>query len=315
MSVSRALARKPGVSPELREKILRIARELGYRPNPLVKALMTTLRSKSRQPTQTGLVLAFMVRADQSSDVRLEHFRGAQKAADEQGYKLEKFVVGRLGEAPGRLSTILQARGIHGILVAPLAEGQGSYELDWTQFSTVVIEYTFTSPDFDRVVHDNYGAMRLILDQCRARDWRRVGLLFSRNGHERTKGLYEAAYWMEQKSTGDFAAVPPLRVEAWNEPLITRWFERHRPQVVVTSAALADRCEEFLNKRRRNRRETGVLLNVNLARGVGGLGIRQNNELIGATAARLLIDKLNRNDRGIPATPATMLIPGCWQGG
>ena len=35
----------------------------------------------------------------------------------------------------------------------------------------------------------------------------------------------------------------------------------------------------------------------------------------GAAAVRLVIDKLNRNDRGVPALRQTILMPGHWHEG
>ena len=38
-------------------------------------------------------------------------------------------------------------------------------------------------------------------------------------------------------------------------------------------------------------------------------------EASGAAAVRLVIDKLNRNDRGVPALRQTILMPGHWHEG
>ncbi len=47
MTVSRALNNHPGLAPLTRERILQLAGELGYRPNPMVSALM---RSRRQSP-------------------------------------------------------------------------------------------------------------------------------------------------------------------------------------------------------------------------------------------------------------------------
>ena len=44
-------------------------------------------------------------------------------------------------------------------------------------------------------------------------------------------------------------------------------------------------------------------------------GIVQNPGAIGAAAVWLVIDKLNRNDRGVPALRQTILMPGHWHEG
>ncbi|XHR30656.1 MAG: LacI family DNA-binding transcriptional regulator [Chthoniobacteraceae bacterium] len=313
MSVSRALGNKPGVSEALRQRILDVARKMGYRPNPLVTAYMASLRSRRGRPSfETGTVLAYLERADLMQEARGEHYLGASAAAEEQGYKLDRFIVGEAGLSPTRLNSILIARNVQGVIIAPLPEGHGQFEHDWSKFCTVVIEYTFTFPSFDRVVHDSYGAMRLIMNRCRSRGFRRVGLVFSQNAWERTEGLNEAAYWIEQKATRDsFVCIPPLRMEGWNDRMVERWLGRHRPEVIVSSNVLASRVRTFLEKNGQHIPKDISLINVNTADQVVS-GIRQNNALIGATAIRLLIEKLNRNDRGIPKDPITSVVSGLW---
>ena len=45
MTVSRVLRGEAIVLPQTRDRVLRIARDLGYRPNPLVRALMAQRRA------------------------------------------------------------------------------------------------------------------------------------------------------------------------------------------------------------------------------------------------------------------------------
>lgn len=316
MSASRALRGSPGVSEKTRANIMAIAESIGYRPNPLVSTLMASLRAKRVRPsTETGTVLAFIVRADVQQDARMEHFGGASEAAEAQGYRLESFVVGGAGLPAGRLSDILLARNICGVLIAPLPEGHGHYELDWPKFYTVAIEYTFVSPRFDLVVHDCYSSMRMIMGKCRERGLRRVGLLFTENARERTEGLYEAAYWIEQKASRDLAAIPPLGVATRRDDLaLARWFDRHRPEVIVTSGVTLPDVLRVLRSRNLRIPNDVRIINVNTWE-TNSSGVSQNNHRIGATAAQLLVDKIRRNDRGVPEHPTTVMLPGAWVDG
>jgi len=322
MTVSRALRNKPGVSKELREKILAIAEDLGYRPNPLITALMSNIRvRRSRPSTETGTIVAFVERARRLDEARHEHFNGAAEAAEKQGFKLERFIEGEAGLTSTRLNSILLARNIRGLIIAPLPEGQGYFNLDWNQFCLVSLEYTFENPRetsslrslFDRVVHDNYASMRMVMEKCRSRGLSRIGLLLTENGRRRTMGLYEAAYWMEQKTTPDFAAIAPLILNAWNENAFDRWMRKSRPEVIVTSKTLFSPLNAYLGKHGIRVPEDLSLINVNTDFSTSG--IEQNNLLIGATAMRLLIDKINQNDCGIPEYANTVLVPGIWAEG
>lgn len=313
MSVSRALRGDHGVSPKTRAKILQIAESVGYRPNPLVSTLMATLRAKRVRPSaETGTVLAYVVRADSQAEARMEYFPGAAEAAEAQGYRLEPFLVGKAGLPPARLDQVLLSRNICGLVIAPLPEGHGHFDLEWSRFYTVAIEYTFDSPAFDRVVHDTYAGMRLILGRCRQNGFSRVGLVFAENAWERTEGLNEAAFWLEQKSTGDFAAIPPLCLpEPYDEERLARWFERHALQAIVTSGMLAGPLEAFLRRRRIAFPDKISIANVNTL-DERNSGIGQDRRLIGMTAVQLVVDKIRRNDRGVPAKAVTVMLPGAW---
>lgn len=313
MSVSRALRGDHGVSAKTRARILQIAESVGYRPNPLVSTLMATLRAKRIRPSaETGTVLAYVVRADSQADARMEHFRGAAEAAEAQGYRLEPFLVGNAGLAPARLNGVLLSRNICGLVIAPLPEGHGHFALEWERFYAVAIEYTFDAPSFDRVVHDSYAGMRVILDRCRKSGFSRVGLLFAENARERTEGLNEAAFWLEQKSGDDFAAIPPLCLaEPYDEERLARWFDRHKPEAIVTSGMLVGPVEAFLRRRRITFPDKISIANVNTL-DERSSGISQDRRLIGATAVQLVVDKIRRNDRGVPAKAVTVMLPGAW---
>src|SRR5712672_334593 len=61
MAVSLALRNSPKISAATAERIRRLAEELGYRPNPMVSALMTQLRHSRdmKKPSVLAYVTAF----------------------------------------------------------------------------------------------------------------------------------------------------------------------------------------------------------------------------------------------------------------
>ena len=58
MTVSRALRKQSNISPQTQKRIQVIADELGYRPNPLVSALMTYRRAA--KPVESHLSIGFI---------------------------------------------------------------------------------------------------------------------------------------------------------------------------------------------------------------------------------------------------------------
>lgn len=311
-TVSRALRNDHRLPAATRERIQQIAQEAGYRPNPLVSALIATRRA--RHPPKVSATIALVARHVLGETGQL-HFAGARAAAGQLGYSLETFVLGQDGLNDRRLNEILLARNIHGIVIAPLLEAHGQFDLEWDRFCISVIEYTFTSPQFDRVVSDNYGGMRLILQECRRRELRRVGLVLSQIAHDRTERLYGAAFWGEQKAEPYFPAITPLILPRWDEAVFQRWFRQHRPEVLVTSNALLGDIQAWCDARKLAYGRDIHIANVNTFPAGPVAGIVQNHHAIGATAVRMVIEKISVNDRGVPADRHTTLIPGKWKEG
>jgi LacI family transcriptional regulator/LacI family fructose operon transcriptional repressor len=314
-TVSRALRNDRRLPEKTRQRIRKVAERLGYRPHPLLAALGVNLRRG--RPADYEVSLAYLVRADSNLDPRRPYLLGARAAAETQGYRLEEFVYGETGLTTERLNQILLTRNIHGLIIAPLALSgpQTGFTLDWPEFCTVTLEYTFTEPAFDRVVHDGYDATRLALDQCRRRGFRRIGLLLATGVHQRANSVNVAAYWLEQKARRCFAEIPPLLIPDWDHPAFAAWFRAHRPRVIITTNWLLRYVLDFARQQRLGIPGDLGLINLNAFEDESVGGIVQNPGAIGAAAVRLVIDKLNRNDRGVPALRQTILIPGHWHEG
>src|SRR3954469_24928240 len=90
MTVSRALRKHASVSPETQSKIERVAKELGYRPNPLISALMSYRRAGKAPHSHSVLafVTSFPTRDGwKTRKIYQEFFQGALECADRHGYR------------------------------------------------------------------------------------------------------------------------------------------------------------------------------------------------------------------------------------
>lgn len=309
-TVSRALRNDRRLPPSTCQKIQRIAEKMGYRPHPLVSALIALRRS--RHPPGGHATIAYVRRPTSPRPLPLDYLSGIRAAAEQQGYLVDAFTLGTSDFSEQRLNRVLMARNIHALIVAPLPEAHGSFSLNWESFCTVAIEYTFTDPAFDRVVHDNFGGMRRVLQECRRRDLARVGLTLTSLAHERTEHAHAAAFWSEQKGENYFASIPPLVVPSWNGSAFSTWFRRHRPQVIVTSRGMETEIMAWFASRRLRPGLDVDLVNINVSPRSDVSGIFQNPFAIGSMAARMVIEKVINNDRGPPAVRRTVLTSGTW---
>jgi LacI family transcriptional regulator/LacI family fructose operon transcriptional repressor len=323
-TVSRALRRDRSIPAATRQRIQALADKLGYRPHPLVSALVA-LRRRRREP-RFDATIAFVSTAPahplppvepgaRSPSMTLSsqmYFEGAKARAEKLGYRLEMFSLGP-NLSSRRLDEIIETRNIPGIIIGALPEGLGNFTLNWRRFCTVVVEYTFTHPEFDRVVYDSYRGMRQTMAECRRCGHRRVGLTLFAVGDQRTEGLNRAAYWAEQTSDNFFAPIPPLIQAHWNSDMFHRWQRRYRPNVIVTSNLFYYPLAAWCAAQRIRIGRDLQLVNINTLEPNRVIsGIFQNPTNIGAKAVQMLVEKINSNEYGIPAVRHTTLTPGQW---
>lgn len=267
---------------------------MGYRPNPLSSALGTLRRQRASARYQTAIAYI------EKKGVEGTHLQGAREAVEQRGYKIELFEIGPdLSEL--RLNHILNARGIQGVILGPLLEAHGRFSLDWEQFSTVVIEYSFTDPAFDRVVTNSYDTMNIAIRECRLRGYARLGVALTQFVDERNEGLLCAAYALARERDPGMSPLSPLIIPEWNGKPFLAWFKRERPQVIISSNTLLPRIEECLARQNVRVPEDIGLVNLNyIPEHQHYSGVCQDAPAIGVMAARLVIEKLNHTTGASP---------------
>jgi LacI family transcriptional regulator len=315
-AVSMALRDHPSLPATTIARVKQAATALGYAPDPAMSALAayrTGLRI--RQEFAVIALVSNYSRRDawfrQPSAQRL--FAGATARARALGYTLQHLWAREDGMSPARFSTVLAARGIRGVILAPLEHPTDRFDLEWKQFSVVTIErpsrYTF----LPHVVTGYFADTVLAWTQFHARGYRRVGLVVNAGLAERTAHQWEAAHTFEQIRLGA-ERVPTLVVgEAGRAEAIRAWLRRHRPDAVLS------RCEGVLEaaaaEKLRVPRELGyVSLNV-LDDAPGVCGILQRRDTMGATAVDMVHSLLHRNHRGAHDVSYGTHIDGVWHEG
>lgn len=110
-SVSRAMNGKPGISKENRERILTIAKSMGYMPNNLARGLV------NRRTSTIGLIIPDII-----NPFFPEIARGIDDAAEEQGYTLTLCNSGWDIEKERRYIDLLAERKIDGLVILPVCD-------------------------------------------------------------------------------------------------------------------------------------------------------------------------------------------------
>ncbi|MBC2602710.1 DNA-binding LacI/PurR family transcriptional regulator [Puniceicoccus vermicola] len=307
-TVSRSLKNDPRISDKIKKHVQETAEEMGYRPNPLISAL-GALRTHHNRIT-LPLTLGYIQRGNRPL---LEQFRGAVEMANHNGYKVEEFRINEKMSAD-RLNKILVNRNIRGLILAPLPEAHGSFSLDWERFATVTMEYSFTSPRFDRIVPDSFQSVIQIMDQCMALGHSRIGLLLTRTVHERNERLLTAAYRQYTQENHPTSALPPLIVESSDQTeQLKDWIITQRPQVVISSNHLIPEVETCLSELEIKVPEEIGIINLNtFPESQKYTGTSLDARMMGAQSVAQLIHKLNNNQYGIPSSRITIQMDIEW---
>ncbi len=313
-TVSRALRNDPRISAGQRLKILRAAKTLGYRSNPLVAALMSARRS--RAGTSYKATLGFLKKhaageAAWFGETYGQLLTGARTRALAQGYRLEEFNLGDPDLTPRRFTEILLHRGVHGLLVAPLHSVQDSVELDWSHFCTVAVGFSLQQVPVSRVAHNHFSGLALAARQCRSLGYRRLGLVLQERVAEKVEKRWVAAALLDQSEQPAADRVAPLLLETWDEASFGAWFRTCRPEVILgVNLAEVPRWLERLGCRVPH--DVGLVSLDRRAADRSLAGIDQNYARLGRNAVDVMIGMLHRNERGLPDLPSTVLSDGTW---
>jgi LacI family transcriptional regulator len=298
-------------SPELAARISAAITKLGYHRDPLHAALLTHRRSNATRPKHT--TIAYLTASAPGVNWRnfLSHrqmFEGAGQRAQEIGYALEEFSLTSKMSAR-RLKSILLARSIQAIVVAPVPDGCGPLDFDFAEFSNVGLGFSFGWPPIERVSNDHFQSIVLAMQECRHAGYRRIGFIVSRAVSERLGNRWLAGYYLCQAHYAGRERLAPLMpgVVADIPGALPAWLRRQKPDVVIygdyeAGDALAREVSAGIG-----------LVNLHLG-DPGGResGIHQASSEVGARAVDAVVSQLHHNIRGLVPCPSQHLVPGRW---
>ena len=319
-TVSMSLANNPRIPPATRERIQAIAKQLGYHPNPYVSTLMRIRRQGKPLKDKPALALVCGHRSpdgwrNNPAPTIRQMREGAIERATFRGYRAQEFWLHRDDMSNERFSEMLHARGIQGLLIGPMAEGEPPPALRWEYFAAVCLSVPLPSLTITTVCNDHYFSSLQAVRECHRRGYRRPGLVLRKAHQNRFQGRWEAGFGIAREMLPELAATAPLYVEDWeNEALILRWLKKEKPDVIVTPAS--DVLPAMLTQAGyRIPEDIGFVMLACPALGDSFSGVYQNGAMIGALAIDTLISLVERHERGLPSQATTLMIEGQWNEG
>lgn len=314
MTVSRALRAQTYVAPATRKRIASIARKLGYEPDPKLNEAMSQLRrTKTRQQHE---VIAFVTAFPQRNGWRTSRsifriYEGARQHAESLGYRLEEFSLTEPLMTSSRLSGILQARGIRGVLAAPGPHAEFRLGLKWELFAAATVGFSLTDP-LSRASSHQWQAMRLAMSELSKLGYRRIGIAIPQSISERVNSLWHGAFLLHQQQHN--LSLPAYIEPQWDRSRFLNWLRETRPAAIVGTI---EARRDLTAAKIKLPRDLGFAhINLDACENeVRPAGVEHHSESLGAAAVDLIVEQFHSNRRGLPRSPKVVTIECSWQWG
>lgn len=317
MTVSLALRNHPRITAPRRALIHDVAERMGYRPNAMASALVYQRKNSSVHPISAEL--AWINHWEDSRRLRSYkefelYWRGAMRAAEKFGFRLEEFLVDRKLTL-SRLEKILQSRNIQGILIPPHgSEAVTSLDIrsfDWSRYSVVRFGYSVPDVPAHVVASNQIQGTMLAFSKITDRGYQRIGYVCHRCSSTHSK----AGFLMAQTKLLSNRRLPLLEMDAHAADCLEKlsdWLEVNKPDAILTE--MAELPAMLCSLGHRVPDEIGVAA-TSVLDGNADAGIYQNSEEVGRVAIETLIGLVYQNQTGIPKLCRETLVDCVWRDG
>ena len=305
-TVSKALSGTGTIPDATRERIRTVAAELGYVPDPMLRAL-AAYRKSIREEQYHGTIAWLLI--DQHRDpVHYEAIsllrKTCERTARHLGYRLEEF---RLAGLPsGRMEEMLKARGIEGLLMPPMTRPGQRLEIDLSGFASVAIGSSLTAPLLNRVQPHQMANICQLVQELRSQGFRRIGFWLPKRLGDRAQGAYSAGFWLAQEDMPREERVPICRPDDFDGAAFLEWYHAHQPDHLI---GVPGPFNDWMN-------EAGLtpvpisFFGELPGETHGGVLLNENWPMICLSALRMLDGMLRHGERGIPHPPRIVHLPG-----
>lgn len=314
-TVSLALRNHPRISKATKKKVEETVARLGYKPNALVAALMSNVSRSRSAASEVPLAVVYSVSRKEAEQgvFHKKLWAGMSSRASELGFYTERFFVSPKDKDPNRLTEILYARNINGVIIPPLRSVGGGISLDWSRFSAIAIGYSMPEPSIHRVCPDPYRAVRLALKEARLRGYSRPGLVV--NGFEselRSFYLWSSGFYGFEHASKIQDIIPVLDRDSADSSNLLSWYEQYMPDVIISSGKEMDVWNELQRAGVNSPDNVGFISLCYSEQYPEVSGVNERETQIGRVAVEQLVLLLHQNERGIPECGNILTVPPCW---
>ena len=311
-TVSYALRDSPKIPPATRERVKKLAEKMGYRPHPAVAALMAHVKAgrQPRSPTKIAFVWTEQNPASLNTPFNRQSLTGARQRAQKLGYLLEEFRMFDRGMTSARLSDILKARGITGIVFSGCESSTSFHlEMNWAWHAAAIIGNARCTPELHRAGYHHFMGMRRIMSELAARGYRRPIAILESVVNQRASRTLEAAF-LAYHPTPSRARSALSQVTEMDHAVLGPWLKRQQPDaIIVTKYMMIAPIRRMLETRHSDPGYAVISIEESLG---NSSGVDPGHEMVAANAVDLVIGQMLRNETGVPEHPKELLFAGHW---
>jgi LacI family transcriptional regulator len=317
-TVSLSLNGNPRISEKVRKRIQKIAHDLGYRRDPIAKALQERSGSKGGGGSFFGTVGLIMSKAcaknRRANPYCEQRDQMLETSCNNMGYSLNRFEVGLSKSELKSLDRILEARNIRGLFLYGDNEDIHAINLDWSRYAAVA----YSGSLYERFIHNvmslSYQDAYAAIDEIRKLGYKKPGCFIPGGKYKYLESGLSAGLSLWENSGKSALFCHPY---ADDHPAIKekfgQWIRQYNPDVVVASDVstlgwLKEGGSQVPAK-------TGfACLDVPPDQTLIS-GMVQPREFVCKTMADILHGMLMRHEYGPPVPPMCIQIPAKWNPG
>jgi len=320
-AVSYALKNHPSISEEKRVEIMKVAEELGWRPNAELARQMALVRStviKTEQP-QLAFVIKQSSAVFQKGAASFTQLRGAEEYAESRGYGCDVFNIADKPLSARRLRDILFARGIEGIVFFGTVDPEmpEEYLIIGKEFACAVAGIRSGKVPYHCITSDFMSAGRLFIEKIVEKGYRRPAVLIPRGLDEQlgyaftggiSTGLLDLA--LEDRLPIQHLGRTESHIPEYEYDRVKQWILRNRPDSIISTDI--EHSEQLIEELK----EYGMNLPLFSydffppQKVSGGIDFRQKH--IGRAAVDVVVGQLHRGQKGLPEVQRNVQIEGFW---
>ena len=316
-TVSLALRDDPRITLARREQIKKVAKEMQYRPDPLLNQLANYRKAARSECVRSAI--AWINDWERPQDFFrqkefLKYYEGACEMATRLGYHLEVFNTRELNLSPKRLGSILSARGVRGIIIPPQGSNFEPPDDGWQEFAVLRIGFSRPSTRRHIVGSDQYEGGRIAAHGMLEAGYRRIGFVADQIQQEVSRSNFSAGFQSVRNTMVPLGAqIPDLILDSQHAPEAcdhyARWLKKHKVDAVLFRAGNVPDWTQQLGYKIGH--DLGLAGTSYHDSGVDS-GIDQKPHEIGSVAVQYLSSLVSHREFGLPSIPQRLMISPAW---